>query len=251
MFGFGLILTIERSLNLPERALTVPYRVLILAASLSIIVTVLVKSKRVLLRIYMLPLVVFWLAYGARFIADVYVRELPLAQTPSDLLFYIVGMCVIPMTAMFLHASPRFASVAVLTSLVVLGLTCAAILLFSRDVLFTDFGRLRAEGGLSQITLGHLGVSLTTLSLFLMLSRFPIVQVPRTILTALIVFGLLVVGLASSRGPLVALVVMVPLLVVFAWYQGKKNDHLGDPHRCNAFSSLWNLVSSRHREQHR
>jgi hypothetical protein len=226
MFGFGLILTLERFLSLPERALTVPYRLLMLLASVAIIMTVLATSRRFLFRSYLFPLGIFWLAYVVRFIVDVYVRELPLAQTPSDLFFYIIGMCLIPMTAMLLYSSERFASAAVLTSLVVASLACAAILLFCRDILFTEFGRLRVEGGLNQITLGHLGVSLTTLSLFLVLSRRPIVQVPRVVLAALIVFGLLVVGLASSRGPLVAMVVMLPLLVVFAWCQGRKTTTL-------------------------
>jgi hypothetical protein len=151
MFGFGLILTLERSLSLPERALTVPYRLLMLLVSVAIVVTVLAKSKRFLLRSYLFPLAIFWLAYIMRFVVDVFVRELPLAQAPSDLFFYIIGMCLVPMTAMLLHSSERSASAAVLTSLVVLGLACAAILLFCRDILFTDFGRLRAEGGLNQI----------------------------------------------------------------------------------------------------
>jgi hypothetical protein len=221
MFGFGFVLTLEKFLDLPERFLTVPYRFLMLLISLSIISTVLAK-RRLVLRSYLFPLGVFWFAYVLRFVLDAYVRDLPLAQAPSDLFFYIVGMCLIPMLALLAHSSSRFAPMAVMTSLIVLGVTCGAILLFSREILHTEFGRLRIDGGLNQITLGHLGVSLVTLSLFVLLSRRPIVQIPKVILVSLIVFGLLVVGLASSRGPLLALLVMLPLLIFFALKQGQK-----------------------------
>ena len=222
MFGFGFILTLEKSLELPDRFLTVPYRFLMLLLSLSIIGTVWAKGKGLVVKSYLFPLGVFWLAYALRFAVDVYVRELPLAQAPSDLFFYIVGMCLIPMIAILLHSSVRFAPAAVRTSLIVLGVTCAAILLFSREILHTEFGRLRVDGGLNQITLGHLGVSLVILSLFLLLSRQPIVHVSKLVLYALITFGLLVIGLASSRGPLFALLVILPLLIFFALRQGRK-----------------------------
>jgi len=228
MFGFGLILTVEKYLDLPERMLTVPYRLLILLCSLLLIGTLLVKGGRILFRMYQIPFGIFWTLYTIRFVYDAYIRDMPMAMTTyDDLLFYIFGMCFIPMVAMLLYDNLRVMASAITASLAVLGGTCMAILLVSRDLLYSDFGRLRVEGGLNQITLGHLGVSLVVLCLFLLFAHKPILRVPRFILAALIVLGLLVVGLASSRGPVLALVVLFPLLIFFAIRQGTRLRTVG------------------------
>lgn len=222
MFGFGVVLTVEKFLGLSERMLTVPYRLIILLCSILLIGGLLLREGKLCFKTYMVPLVIFWTAYVTRFVYDAYVRDMPMAVTTySDLLFYVFGMCFVPMLALLLYGSVRGMALAVGTSLTVVSGTCIAILLFSRDLLYSNFGRLRAEGGLNEITLGHLGVSLVTLCLFLLCCRIPLLRISKAVYLTLIVFGLTVVGLASSRGPLLSLLILFLLMMIFAFRQGR------------------------------
>jgi hypothetical protein len=197
MFGFGLAMILERMFELPERSLTVPYRIVILFCSWWSIGLALLTKRRFFARRYLLPVLVFWTVYTLRFYLDAYVldRSLPLSNLPEEIAFYIFGMCFFPMFAIFVEPGFYRNSQIVKSSIIILALSCAIVLIFSRDVFYSDFGRLRIEGGLNQITLGHLGVSLSMLCLFLLFSPRARSKIMNLILIGLIGFGLAVMGL--------------------------------------------------------
>ncbi len=222
LFGIGLVLTAQNFFELPGRSLTIAYRLGMLALSVSLVVSVLLKGRSFTTRTYLVPLGGFWLIYASRFVNDAYVQELSLSRPYEEFLFYLFGMCFIPMAAVLLHSSERFLAGALKLSLISLGVSCGMILWLNQDLLQTNFNRLQGEGGLNPITLGHMGLSLVVLCLFLMLSRQPLIRAPKILLSALLGLGLFVMGLASSRGPIAALFVLIPLLMYFALRQGRK-----------------------------
>lgn len=222
MFGFGFVMILERTFGLYERALTVPYRVLVLLCSIWSLGLVLMTKRRFVARWYVLPLGIFWLLYALRFYVDAYYYEVSLSTPSDELAFFIFGMCLFPMFAILVEPGFHINSQTVKSSIVVLALTCVTVLVFSRDILNSNFGRLRVEGGLNQITLGHLGVSLCVLCLFLLFSPRAVGKTMNLILIGLVGFGLAIMGLASSRGPILALVLVLPLLCAFGLQQRQR-----------------------------
>jgi len=222
MFGFGFVLMVERLFGWGEQSLTVPYRVFILLCSLWSLGLVLITKRRPVARPYILPLGIFWVLYSVRFYIDAYYLETSLSRSPGSLTFFIVGMCFLPMLAILIEPGFRINSQTVKMSIVVLVLSCASVLIFSRGVLYSNFGRLLVEGGLNQITLGHLGVSLCLLCLYLLFSSRTGSKITNLILVGLTGFGLAVMGLASSRSPIIAFILLLPFLCLFGLRQGQK-----------------------------
>jgi len=224
MFGFGFTMILERMLGMPERSLTVPYRIIILFCSMWSLGLVFLTKRRFFAKRYLIPLIIFWTVYSLRFYIDAYVydRPLPLGNLPEEVAFYIFGMCFFPMLAIFIEPGFHHNSRIVKSSIVILALSCAAVLIFNRDVLYSNFGRLHVEGSLNQITLGHLGVSLCLLCLYLLFLPQAGSRIMNLILIGLIGFGLAVMGLASSRSPIIAFVFLLPFLCIFGLRHGQK-----------------------------
>jgi O-antigen ligase len=179
-------------------------------------------KRRFVSRCYVFPLGIFWTLYALRFYVDAHVYNLSLSHDPEELAFFIFGMCFLPMLAVLVEPGFRINSPLVKSAIATITLACLSVLIFSRDILNSNFGRLRVEGSLNQITLGHLGVSLCLLCLYLLFSSRTIGKTMKLALMGLVGFGLMIMGLASSRGPIFAFAMILPFLCAFGFWQKQR-----------------------------
>jgi len=213
--GYPLVSFLHSFLNIPSRMVTLPYRASTLFIS-AVILLYALSTRRLLTKYAVIvPLFVFWTFYIIRIFVDVLVYQLPLSRPGWEFFAYGVGTCFIPMLALMTPLSPSMLKRALI---VVWGCTLLGGILAAVNVnKISAMGRLRATDTLNPITLGHLGVTLAVLSVFIFLNyrnklRFNVLFLAAALL------GFFLVGLAASRSPVLSLVSLVPALV---WIGGR------------------------------
>src|SRR5882672_1463885 len=224
--GYPLIAAVPILLTLESRSISVPFRAVILA--LSIVVLLYSVHKRVLYTgALWVPLVVFWALYLSRMLSDTLFRPIPLSQPPTEYFLYGFGTCFLPMLALFTRASDATLRFALRLTTLVAGIAViTAMYLGIQSLLKGDFGSVMSSRfelwTLNPISLGHLGASLATLALFQLRSRADRTRGTWIFLVGAVAIGLTCTGVAASRGPIVALIVNCCFLLFLDWHEGHR-----------------------------
>jgi hypothetical protein len=226
--GYALISTIPIAFELESRVVTVPYRAAVLALSVWSILRSFAKNELYQGALW-IPLGIFWTLYLGRMLADTFVFPVELGQPAAEYFLYGIGTTFIPMVAMFARPSEATLRAAlrltVLTSFVAL----AAVLYLGAKAVLS--GELMAIGRfelrtLNPISLGHVGVSLTTLALFTLLLPERRSWLSVLTLVAASGIGLECTLITASKGPLLALLLNVACLLVLDWRRGHQKRAL-------------------------
>jgi len=222
--GYPLIAGVPVALALDSRAISIPYRAIILGLSIGVIIRS-ARQRRLYTGILWLPLGIFWTLYLARMLSDTFMVPVPLGQPPLEYFLYGVGTCLIPMMAclarisdstlrLALHLTTAGGAVALLAT-VYLGTQA----LLAGNLAGVESGRFELWT-LNPISLGHLGVSVATLALFQLRTewrRFS--AVPLLVAAGL---GFFCTGVAASKAPLLALGINLSFLLFLDWRDGHR-----------------------------
>lgn len=212
--GYPFISFFAHWLPLPPRSVTIAYRATVLALSLWLLLPRRNKSSGRLsmaLSVFLL----FWGMYTTRMVHDALWDPRPMFRPYWEYFVYGIGSCLIPALSLM-----RRSTVAIIgksafwPTFMVVGASCLFAVIEQREVIGTSFGRVYGNEHLSPITLGHTGVMLVFLSLY---GLFGLGHASRFSLLACLValpIGLATIAIGGSRGPGVALVGLVGMLLL-------------------------------------
>ncbi|MBN3894909.1 MAG: O-antigen ligase family protein [Nostoc sp. NOS(2021)] len=229
LFGYGIIASSIKDAS-TSRLTTIPYRAIVI--SLSILVLLFIKKKtnasnntktnkqkKVSLSLLVFIFIIF---YTFRIIYDLGYNDL-LVKESSEYLLNWFGICLIPgITFLFLDLKSSkkylYLSWMFLTLASILALPLIAQGQVSKT--FTEQGRLGGEA-FNPISLGHQGGSLLLISLYVLLNRESSKnRITKILYIFSLVTGLILLFFAASKGPIIAIIVCVCLLLVSLQRQG-------------------------------
>jgi O-antigen ligase len=189
-----------------------------------------VRHLRVRLSVTTLVVVFFWTAYSLRFIADATLLQIPLGSPPTDMALSLFAMCLPTFIVLYLIRDISLYGKALTWTMLALGLCCLASMFRTRtsqDV--TLHGRYQGNDILNPVSYGHMGVTAIILGLFVLL------QIGRTrkrwylrlLASGTVCLGAFSILAASSRGALVAGIVLVPIVGYLGLRCGSKLFTIG------------------------
>jgi O-antigen ligase len=212
--GFGLLSFIPEYTRLNSRDVIIPLRAIILV--LSILVLLLASSHKLLRfdRGFQF-FIAFWLCYLIRVFTDTYIDPVYLLRERDIYVLFAVGVSFVPALAFFVIPSSRglrralFIMHALLTVIAVLALTeLPGILALQRQAF-----RLAGNATENPISLGHIGTSLSILSLVIYLAQKTRHRWLTVFLLGTFFIGLTILLLTGSRAPAIGLLVAILLLL--------------------------------------
>jgi O-antigen ligase len=159
--------------------------------------------------------VFFWIAYSLRFIVDAAFLQVPLGTAPSDMALSLFAICLPTFLVLYQIRDIELYRKALPWSMLALGVCCLASMLRTRtsqDVIL--HGRYQGNDILNSVSYGHMGVTAIILGLFVLL-QIGRIQRPwyfRAGASATVCLGAFSILAASSRGALVAGILVVPLV---------------------------------------
>lgn len=218
LVGYPAIAPIAILAQLPSYVVSMPFRALVLALALSVLARSLVTQVRVRMTPFWIVFSVFWTLYVSRMIVDAVLAPETLRLPLSDYLLYALGTCLLPALAVYTRVSANvlrgayygtlgLGVIAIMANLAVMATQLSAQTLAA---FFT--GRL-ASKTLDSISLAHLGITVFTLGAWGLIKREVRGVIPVFVLFAALVAGFAAAMMAASRGPLLTLVVVGPLLL--------------------------------------
>ncbi len=169
-----------------------------------------------------IPLGAFWILYAIRLAADTTIAPIALHFDPNEYLLFAFGTCLVPMLALSGKYDDKALQSALPIVMLVLAISCVTNLYAGWLYLLEGEGQALVSGRLESlklnpIGLGHIGVSLTLLSLFNLLSlRTGKWLQAKPLLVLYIIVGIVVVLLSGSRGPVLALVLGLIAITYFS-----------------------------------
>jgi hypothetical protein len=222
VIGYPLVAGIPIILQLESRVISVPFRVSLLIASIFCVAQSF-SRRRFYRGTVWVPLAVFWVLYTGRIVLDTVLDPVPLGTPPSDYALFAIGICLVPMLAAFqrpseltlrttIHWMTLLGTVAIL-----LNLYAALTTLLSGNLAGIITGRFELET-LNPISMGHLGTTVAGLAIFQLLRSST--RRERALLLGALAIALVAVGVAASKGPLLALAINLVLLLVLDWRAG-------------------------------
>jgi hypothetical protein len=230
--GYPLVSTVPIAFGLESRVVTVPYRALVLGLSLWSIWRSL--ERRELYRgALWLPLGMFWVLYLARMLSDTLLFPVPLGAPGGEYFLYGIGTTFIPMIALFARPTEATLRLALRLTVWMAAVSLVAVLYLGATTLLSGevSGALLAGRfelfTLNSISLGHLGVSLTTLALVRLGTGEIRTLLGKLGLVGAALLGLVCAGVAASKGPLLALLVNLVCLLYLDYRQGHRVRALG------------------------
>ena len=217
--GYQVISFLPEVLGVDSRAVTVPFRAILAGLYLVVLFLGLYSRRGIRLSLPLVALGVFLALYTTRVLLDTVIARVPLELPPEDYIAYFMGMSLLPVVAFFLAPRLPFGRWAFWLALVMVVVTCAVSVVYNLNDPVATRTRMVGNECLNPITLGHTGVSLF---LLVLLHWFQRTNRLTTWLFAagyglLALLGLYVVVRAASRGSIVSLGVLLPLLLWFAW----------------------------------
>ncbi|MBW4454661.1 MAG: O-antigen ligase family protein [Nostoc indistinguendum CM1-VF10] len=224
LFGYGIIAPSINDAS-TSRLITIPYRVIVLIASLLVILfnSNINYEKNLLVRtkISSVFIILFIFFYSFRLFYETSYNNL-LIRESSEYLLNWFGICLIPgITFLFLdlkqYKKYLYSSWAFLGTASILALPLIAQGQLSK--VFQEQGRLAGEA-LNPISLGHQGGSLLLISLYILVNiELSKNRIGKLVCIFFLVTGLILLFLAASKGPIVAIFVCVCLLLVSLQHQ--------------------------------
>jgi O-antigen ligase len=214
--GFLMVSYVPGALGVDSRAATVPFRGLMLLLQLYALFRFLGAGHlRMGMSITSVVAVFFWIAYGLRFIVDAAFLQVPLGTTPSDMALSLFAICLPTFLVLYQIRDIELYRRALPWSMLALGVCCLASMLRTRtsqDV--TLHGRYQGNDILNSVSYGHMGVTAIILGLFVLLQIGGVKRAwyLRAGAAATVCLGAFSVLAASSRGALVAGLLVIPFI---------------------------------------
>lgn len=215
--GYPLISAIPQLAGIDSRAVSVPYRAIVLALAL-LVFYLSVATGRLYRGAAWLPVICFWTLYVIRIAVDSVFFPIDLRITGATYIIFAFGTCFIPMAALFaLHDDDTMRLAAKYAFYFCAAATLSAIYVNYRQLSLGtsdaySSGRVSTET-LNAVSLGHLGISLALLSLYFFRDQR---LLGRIALAALTVIGLFTAAVSGSRGPILAFALSI-LFVLAVW----------------------------------
>jgi O-antigen ligase len=214
--GFLMVSYIPGALGVDSRVATVPFRGFMLLLQLYALGRLLAAGHlRMGMSIISAVVVFFWAAYSLRFIVDAALLQVPLGADASDMTLSLFAMCLPTFIVLYQIRDIELYSKALTWSMLALGVCCLASMLRTRTAQdLTLHGRYQGNDILNPISYGHMGVTAIILGLFVLL-QIGHVRTPwylRVGATGTVCLGGFSILAASSRGALVAGMLLVPIV---------------------------------------
>jgi len=224
LVGYPLIAPISILLEVPNRFVSVPFRLIVLSLSIFVII------KRFVLRARFRPVwfwILWWFFWGLyinRIIVDGLWNPEVLRLELLEYLLYAIGISLLPAVAVSVGVDDFVLDRAVFAILVLGGL--AAIfniwVIASEESIVSLLDltfRRRQTNTLDPISISHLGVTLLILSTWAILRDNSSGLMKRALIIICSLVGALTALLGAARGPLLVLSLTLPL----AFYLGKRS----------------------------
>jgi O-antigen ligase len=223
MAGFLAVSYIPGFLHLQSRAATVPFRALVLGM---LIITLFRIYRYASIR--MTPTTIlaafFIAAYSLRVIYDEMFRGIRLDAEPWEIVLYLFGMCIPAFVVFYLIRNIYSYRKALVWTLITVATCCflSALTTNAKEIKMQG-NRYAGNAVLNHVEFGHMGVTAIILGLFVFLG------IGRKYSPVLRLIGLGSIGLgafallsAASRGALVSGVLLVILIIFYAFFRGSK-----------------------------
>lgn len=215
--GYAAIAPIPVIFDVPSRYFSVPLRAVIFLATAFVIVRRLLAWPAFRFTWFWLLFWSFWLLWSARVIVDGILNPSVLRLAAAEYLMMGIGMCALPALAVAI-AGRKAALNSALAWLWMLGAFAlgANIWLIAREL---DSGGLPAlfvsrqfTETLNPISLGALGASLVLSSIWSYVHQRPGSYLFKSMRAVALVMGSAAIIAGASRGPMVAVVIVAPLI---------------------------------------
>lgn len=218
--GYPVASFLPEAMGLDSRIVTVPYRALVLSLALLVLFRLALGHLHGHAGRLALPLMFFWALYLLRMMTDLFVNPVASSLPPQEILLYGLGVCFVPMLAFFVLQSEKTILRSVRGTIILLALGCFLGIYDNLANLGSD-SQIWANTSLNTISFGHVGASVCGLSVLYLLQGKRSAPFPRVALLGFIPLGLTSMFLAGSRGPAVALAVMLLVLAIANLKRGK------------------------------
>jgi O-antigen ligase len=214
--GFLMVSYVPGALGVDSRVATVPFRGLMLLLQLYALFRFLGAGHlRMGMSITSVVAVFFWTAYSLRFIVDAALLQVPLGADPSDMALSLFAICLPTFIVLYQIRDIELYRKALAWSMLALGVCCLASMLRTRTAQDVALhGRYQGNDILNPISYGHMGVTAIILGLFVLL-QIGRVRTPwylRVGAACTVCLGGFSILAASSRGALVAAILLVPIV---------------------------------------
>jgi len=194
------------------RFLTISFRLLVLFLSIYILIGY-QESKIFKLPFQLINL--FWILFVIRLIIDIIIKGI-VKENGIEYFLYAIGICYIPMIALT-KMPVTFNFEKTLKYIVVFLFISSFIGVYYHITILSTWER-KASSILSGIQFGHIGASLSILSLFIFFDKGKSFDYFKKISTlALFLLGLYVINLSGTRSALIALVIVSLLIFYIMW----------------------------------
>jgi O-antigen ligase len=223
--GFLVVSYVPGVLHINHRAATVPFRCLVLALSLYAVYKILALSHlRLAVSVTTLLAVVFWTLYVTRFISDTVLFPVSIGENPDDIALFLFGMCLPTFIVFYLFGEIHLYSKALVWSMLALGVCSAISMRLTQAQEDKLQGLHMGNDILNHIGYGHMGLTAMILGLFVLLQigRVKRGWTLRLLAAATVCFGAFSILAASSRGALVAAVLLLPIVVYLGLRRGSR-----------------------------
>lgn len=225
LFGFQVLSYVPNISAYDSRLITIPFRAAMLALSLLLIVLAF-HNRQVRPRLSLAVFLVsaFWSLYILRIILDTVIAPQLLEHPPAEYALYAVGVSLPTLLAFLLIREAYFYKYAFGLCILLVAVACALALFSIATEGLVPLMRATTNPLMNPITLGHTGTSAILLGLFsaLNLRRERPSKIRLLPSAGLVLAGLLVLLFSASKGPLLAAVVLVPVVLLLAVRGGTK-----------------------------
>lgn len=217
--GYPLVSALPVLFGMDSRVASVPFRGLVVVLSVAVIFFVSVKRSRGYTGIFLVPLCIFWLFYFIRLLSDTVLFPIPLRLSSVEYFLYSFGMCLIPMLGLMVFVDRQTLNRAFDISVTLAAIACGLALYVNLQPVLSGAssvagsGRMASET-LNSISLGHLGASLAILCGYYLYEKSKFLKRSNASFMLLMLLGLFTVGTAASRGPFLALILVVATFVL-------------------------------------
>jgi O-antigen ligase len=224
--GFLIVSYLPGALGVDSRVATVPFRGLMLLFELYAFVRLLgVAHLRMGVSMTSAVVVFFWAAYSLRFVVDAVLLQVSLGEDPADMALSLFAICLPTFIVLYQIRDIELYRKALPWSMLALGVCCLASMFRTRTAQDVSLhGRYQGNDILNPISYGHMGVTAIILGLFVLL-QIGRVRTPwylRVGAAATVCLGAFSILAASSRGALVAGILLIPLVGFLGLRRGSR-----------------------------
>lgn len=222
LVGYPLIAPISLVLEIQNQLISIPFRALVLFLSLFVITKGILLRGRFPSGPFWMVWWIFWGLYISRIVIDGFLNPEALRLSLSEYIIYAIGMSLLPALALSIKLDDSILKRA-LIGIIVLGALGAVLniwLIASQRELITvsdlTAGRLDSDT-LNPISLAHLGVTVLILSAWMLVRVETRGLMKHVLLIICFLIGLGAALAGASRGPLLALVFILPMIMYMAF----------------------------------